>query len=310
MDAKQYRALVTRLERIVNEAAELKIGDIDPSNGRKILNALVDGSGNVVRNGSGEIWNVEYGPADAPAEEPAPNFTARPPAEPAPREEPQAATEPAPEPAPEPTPVQTQPATSTNRLAKKPPISNKNVGTIALQHWLNAHGGRPTLTTDGIYGPNTDKAVKSLSGKMSNNPEYNEMVAAGTAYRTPGGVEKVTATSGAGATLVKYGFDPHTGQPKNPDRPAQAGVYPTQDAADINKNGWKAATQPVKPRPTTNPLQQQVWDSQYSKQYNWDGTPRTVPLTDPSNASIKSESLDELALLQSRINKILGQSHN
>ena len=179
-----------------------------------------------------------------------------------------------------------------------------------MQHWLNAHGGRPTLATDGIYGPNTDKAVKSLSGKMSNNPEYNEMVAAGTAYRTPGGVEKVTATSGAGATLVKYGFDPHTGQPKNPNRPAQAGVYPTQDAANINKNGWKAATQPVKPRPTTNPLQQQVWDSKYSMQYNWDGTPRKVPLTDPSKASINSESLDELALLQSRINKILGQSHN
>jgi hypothetical protein len=109
MDAKQYRELVDKLESI-QQLNELKIGDVDPTNGRKILNALVDGSGNVVRNSSGEIWNVEYGPADAPAEEPAPNFTARPPAMPAPREEPQAATEPTPEPAPEPTPVQPQPA--------------------------------------------------------------------------------------------------------------------------------------------------------------------------------------------------------
>jgi hypothetical protein len=109
MNAEQYRALVNKLESI-QQLNELKIGDIDPTNGRKILNALVDGSGNVVRNSSGEIWNVEYAPADAPAdapaEEPAPNFTARPPAMPAPRKEPEAATEPA----PEPVPVQPQPA--------------------------------------------------------------------------------------------------------------------------------------------------------------------------------------------------------
>jgi hypothetical protein len=109
--AEQYRALVAKLETInPSQLNELKIGDIDPTNGRKILNALVDGSGNVVRSGSGEIWNVEYGPADAPAEEPAPNFTARPPAQPAPSKEPEAATEPkpeaTPEPTPEPTPVQ------------------------------------------------------------------------------------------------------------------------------------------------------------------------------------------------------------
>ena len=44
---------------------ELKIGDIDPSNGKKIISAAVDGSGNVVRSGTGEIWNVQYGEPDA-----------------------------------------------------------------------------------------------------------------------------------------------------------------------------------------------------------------------------------------------------
>lgn len=73
MNAEQYRALVNRLEAI-NEAEEsfptLKIGDIDPRNGKKILDALVDGSGNVVRSRYGDIWNVKYGPADAPAPTP------------------------------------------------------------------------------------------------------------------------------------------------------------------------------------------------------------------------------------------------
>jgi hypothetical protein len=46
---------------------ELKIGDIDPRNGKKIISAAVDGSGNVVQSGTGEIWNVQYGEPDAPA---------------------------------------------------------------------------------------------------------------------------------------------------------------------------------------------------------------------------------------------------
>jgi hypothetical protein len=56
---------------------ELKIGDIDPRNGKKIISAAVDGQGNVVRSGTGEIWNVQYGEPDSapvaatPAAEPA-----------------------------------------------------------------------------------------------------------------------------------------------------------------------------------------------------------------------------------------------
>lgn len=71
----QYRALVAKLEAInpsqLNE--DLKIGDIDPRNGQKILSAMTDGEGNVVRSGSGEIWNVKYGPADAPEPTPTPS---------------------------------------------------------------------------------------------------------------------------------------------------------------------------------------------------------------------------------------------
>ena len=70
----QYRALVAKLEAINPSqlTEDLKIGDIDPRNGQKILSAMTDGEGNVVRSGSGEIWNVKYGPADAPAPTPAP----------------------------------------------------------------------------------------------------------------------------------------------------------------------------------------------------------------------------------------------
>jgi len=59
--AEQYRQLVNKLVSI-NE--ELKIGDIDPRTGRKILSAMTDSDGNVVRSGTGEIWNVKYGPAE------------------------------------------------------------------------------------------------------------------------------------------------------------------------------------------------------------------------------------------------------
>lgn len=82
MNAEQYRALVNRLESI-NEAGELKIGDIDPRNGKKILSAMTDGSGNVVRSGTGEIWNVKYGEAEAPVADPVAPAVAEPVGEPA-----------------------------------------------------------------------------------------------------------------------------------------------------------------------------------------------------------------------------------
>jgi len=108
--AEQYRALVTRLESIVNE---LKIGDIDPKNGKKILSAMTDREGNVVRSGTGEIWNVKYGepdktpePAAEPAREPEkPTPTpAKEPEKVEPAKEPEKKEEP-PAPAPTPTPT-------------------------------------------------------------------------------------------------------------------------------------------------------------------------------------------------------------
>jgi hypothetical protein len=44
----------------------LRIGDIDPRNGQKILSALTSSDGTVVRSRFGDIWNVKYGPPDAP----------------------------------------------------------------------------------------------------------------------------------------------------------------------------------------------------------------------------------------------------
>lgn len=87
MDAKQYRDLVNKLEQI-NEAETfptLKIGDIDPRNGKKILSAAVDGSGNVIRSAYGDIWNVQYGepdPAPAPVADPVADPVVAPVAEP------------------------------------------------------------------------------------------------------------------------------------------------------------------------------------------------------------------------------------
>jgi len=99
--AQQIRELSDRLVAI-NERGEdldvqhneppLKIGDVDPRNGQKILSAATSGDGTVVRNRFGDIWNVKYGPADAPAPTPAPS----------PAPEPTPAPTPSPEPAPAP----------------------------------------------------------------------------------------------------------------------------------------------------------------------------------------------------------------
>lgn len=102
--AEQYRSLVNRLERI-NE--ELKIGDIDPRNGKKILSAMTDSEGNVVRSGTGDIWNVKYGepdkkPEPAPTAEPVKDT---PTPEPDKKPEPTPTPTPTPEPTPEPTPT-------------------------------------------------------------------------------------------------------------------------------------------------------------------------------------------------------------
>lgn len=78
-----------KISDLLNEADEpkLKIGDIDPRNGKKILSAMTDSQGYVVRSGTGDIWNVKYGEPDKkPDAEP----VAPPAAEPTPAEQPAA----------------------------------------------------------------------------------------------------------------------------------------------------------------------------------------------------------------------------
>lgn len=96
--AEQYRRLVDRLEGIMlneEEFPKLRIGDIDPRNGKKILDALVDGSGYVVRSRFGDIWNVKYGEPDKQEEPP------KPAAEPEKKPEPEKKVEPEVKPEPE-----------------------------------------------------------------------------------------------------------------------------------------------------------------------------------------------------------------
>ena len=101
--AEQYRRLVDRLESIMlneEEFPKLRIGDIDPRNGKKILDALVDGSGYVVRSRFGDIWNVKYGepdkkeeppkPAPEPEKQPEPEKKVEPEVKPEPEKKPEA----------------------------------------------------------------------------------------------------------------------------------------------------------------------------------------------------------------------------
>lgn len=80
--------LIEEEEVKAGEFPKLKIGDIDPRNGKKILSAVTDGSGYVVRSRFGDIYNVKYGEPDKkPEPTPAASPTA---SEPAPAAEPAA----------------------------------------------------------------------------------------------------------------------------------------------------------------------------------------------------------------------------
>jgi hypothetical protein len=97
MNAEQYRALVNKLEAINNpqQLDELKIGDINPVTGKRIVSGMTDGEGNLVGSGTpGVYWNAKEEPVDTPAPTP----------EPTPNPEPSPEPTPNPEPSPEPTP--------------------------------------------------------------------------------------------------------------------------------------------------------------------------------------------------------------
>ena len=104
MSTLNIRNLIDKIESIQHINEDLKIGDIDPRNGQKILSAMTSSDGSVVRSGSGDIWNVKYGPPD-PAPTPTPTPAPTPTPEPTPEPTPTPDPTPAPTPTPEPTPA-------------------------------------------------------------------------------------------------------------------------------------------------------------------------------------------------------------
>jgi hypothetical protein len=87
MSTLNIRNLIDKIESIQHINEDLKIGDIDPRNGQKILSAMTSSDGSVVRSGSGDIWNVKYGPPDpAPTPTPTPTPTPEPTPTPVPEE--------------------------------------------------------------------------------------------------------------------------------------------------------------------------------------------------------------------------------
>jgi LysM repeat protein len=81
-ESELYNRVTSLREKLVLEARDndnaiqhkeppLKIGDIDPRNGQKIVGAATSSDGTVVRNRFGDIWNVKYEPV-------APTRTAQP----------------------------------------------------------------------------------------------------------------------------------------------------------------------------------------------------------------------------------------
>lgn len=102
-ESELYNRVTSLREKLVLEARDndnaiqhkeppLKIGDIDPRNGQKIVGAATSSDGTVVRNRFGDIWNVKYEPV-------APTRTAQPSIAPQVQPAPVVAT-PAPAPAP------------------------------------------------------------------------------------------------------------------------------------------------------------------------------------------------------------------
>jgi hypothetical protein len=135
--AELYRKLADKLAIIENNGiiSELKIGDIDPKNGKKILSALTSADGNVVTNASGEIWNVKYGEPDK-APEPTAEPTTEPTAEPTTEPTAEPTTEPTAEPTTEPTAEPTTEPTPDNKPEEKcgPEVKEK----IKQQKTFNA----------------------------------------------------------------------------------------------------------------------------------------------------------------------------
>lgn len=116
----------------------------------------------------------------------------------------------------------------------KPRIGPKNPGTKAVQHYLNKKYGQ-NLEVDGIDGPLTTAAIRSLSDKVGAD-EYTNIAGLGFAYNvlpnqglslgSPEFVKRMTA----------LGYDPKTGDPIKggaADKPSAGGQAASPSASGI-----------------------------------------------------------------------------
>ena len=150
MNAQQYRALVDKLEAINNSTQldELKIGDINPVTGKRIVGGMTDGEGNLVGSGTpGVYWNAKEEPVDTPAPTPTP------------------------EPAPEPTPA----PVDTPVVPDKPGEGGCDPATLEKIKYMKSfnqafaaarQAGCETFQWCGVYRTKTQQAGKPSQGKV------------------------------------------------------------------------------------------------------------------------------------------------
>jgi hypothetical protein len=120
----------------------------------------------------------------------------------------------------------------------------KNPGTKAIQHYLNTKYGQK-LAVDGMDGPLTTAAIRSLSGKISTD-EYANIAGLAYAYNVKPGQGPGTVSLGNPEfvkRMTALGYDPKTGDPVGGAKPsagsgqaaspaASTGIQPGQNARD------------------------------------------------------------------------------
>ena len=118
----------------------------------------------------------------------------------------------------------------------------KNPGTKAIQHYLNTKYGQK-LAVDGMDGPLTTAAIRSLSGKISTD-EYANIAGLAYAYNVKPGQGPGTVSLGNPEfvkRMTALGYDPKTGNPMGGgqaaspaagSKPSAGGITPGQNARD------------------------------------------------------------------------------
>ena len=283
--AEQYRALVKRLESISearpgedldvqHNEPPLKIGDIDPRNGKKILSALTSSDGTVVRSRYGDIWNVKYGEPDKkeePVVAPSPEVMPTPQAEVKPDVKPEPSPEPTPSPEVKPE-VDTKPevkcgpeakaqikaAKTFNQayaIAKKAECPDFDWCQIVTVPQVDT---KPTAPSPVTTNPMGDVDPTAFSGDFTKVREEDSFV--------PGSEELARILEIAGRTVV---YEADTPEIKAPSKQAAieiakkkgitrfkfCGKYKVQASKTKPKPRPQVDTKPTAPSPvTTNPM--------------------------------------------------------